>query len=77
MLNCFVGTSGGGDLSVEATVDIGTEAVAVVAGAQAAVAQAVTDAAAELEEGEVEAVALQSKLNHCCRFYSSTLLVFK
>lgn len=60
----LVGSSGGGDLSVEATVDIGTDTVAVVAGTQAAVAQAVADAGAELEEGEVEAVSLQSKLDH-------------
>ena len=49
-------------MSVEATVDIGTDSVAVVAGTQAAVAQPVGDNAAELEEGEVEAtVAIQSK----------------
>lgn len=49
-------------MSVEATVDIGTDSVAVVAGTQAAVVQPVSDNAAELEEGEVEAtVAIQSK----------------
>ena len=56
---CVIGTSGGGDLSVETTVDIGADTVAVVTGAQA-VSQAVTDNVAELDEGE-EAVALQSK----------------
>ena len=67
---CFpVGSSGGGDLSVEATVDIGTDSVAVVAGTQAAVAQPVGDNAAELEEGEVEAaVAIQSKSNSGSHF---------
>ena len=49
---------------MEATVDIGTDTVAVVAGAQAAVTQPVGDNAAELEEGEVEAtVAIQSKFD--------------
>lgn len=57
------GSGGGGDLSVEATVDIGTDSVAVVAGTQAAVAQPVSDNAAELEEGEVEAtVAIQKPI---------------
>ena len=53
----LVGSSGAGELSVEATVDIGADTVAVVAGAQA-VAQG--DNGAELEEGE-EAVGIQSK----------------
>ncbi|KAL9963831.1 hypothetical protein ACROYT_G027380 [Oculina patagonica] len=56
------GSGGAGELSVEATVDIGTEAVAVVAGTQAAVAQAVGDTGAELEEGEVEAVSMQKPI---------------
>ena len=62
---CYlIGSSGGGELSVEATVDIGTDTVAVVAGTQAAVAQPVGDNVAELEEGEVEAtVAIQSKFD--------------
>lgn len=56
-------------MSVEATVDIGTDTVAVVAGPQVAVAQAVGDNGAELEEGEVEAtVVIQSKLASCSCF---------
>ena len=54
------GTSAGGELSVEATVDIGSDTVAMVSGAQA-VSQAVGDTGAELDEGEEAAVALQSK----------------
>ena len=67
---CYlIGSSGGGELSVEATVDIGTDTVAVVAGTQAAVAQPVGDNAAELEEGEVEAtVAIQSKFDSSSHF---------
>jgi len=65
----LVGSSGGGELSVEATVDIGTDTVAVVAGTQAAVAQPVGDNAAEMEEGEVEAtVAIQSKFDSSFHF---------
>ena len=79
---CYlVGSSGGGDLSVEATVDIGTDTVAVVAGTQAAVAQPVGDNAAELEEGEVEAsVAIQSKSDcgsHFSVLLASNFLVFE
>lgn len=69
----LVGSSGGGDLSVEATVDIGTDTVAVVAGAQAAVAQPVGDNAAELEEGEVEATAAIQSKTIVINSHSSTL----
>ena len=49
---------------MEATVDIGADTVAVVAGAQA-VSQAVGDTAgAELDEGEEATVALQSKISN-------------
>ena len=51
--------TGDGDLSVEATVDIGTDSVAMVAGTHA-VAQAVGDSEGEAV-GEV-AVPLQSKI---------------
>lgn len=62
-------------MSVEATVDIGTDTVAVVAGPQVAVAQAVGDNGAELEEGEVEAtVAIQSKLASCSCFQGAVHL---
>lgn len=52
------GSSGAGELSVEATVDIGADTVAVVAGAQA-VTQG--DNGAELEEGE-ETVGVQKPI---------------
>lgn len=52
------GSSGAGELSVEATVDIGADTVAVVAGAQA-VTQG--DNGAELEEGE-ETVGVQKSI---------------
>lgn len=55
------GTSAGGELSVEATVDIGSDTVAMVSSAQA-VSQAVGDTGAELDEGEEAAVTLQKPI---------------
>ena len=57
-----IGTSGGGELSVEATVDIGGDAVTLVAGAQA-VTQAVGDATTGLEGAHEEAAAMQSEIH--------------
>jgi len=54
------GTSAGGELSVEATVDIGADAVTMVTGAEA-VSQAVGDTGAEMDEGE-ETVTLQKPI---------------
>ena len=53
---------------MEATVDIGADTVAVVAGTQA-VAQAVGDNGAQLEEGE-ETVAIQSKASFISKCFS-------
>ena len=79
-LSCcyLVGSSGGGDLSVEATVDIGTDTVAMVAGTQAAVAQPGGDNVAELEEGEVETtVAIQSKFDSGSQCWLLLVLIFR
>lgn len=54
-------TAATGELPVEATVDIGADAVAMVAGAQT-VSQAVTHSGADLDEGEEAAAALQKPM---------------
>ena len=60
MNNLPIGTSSGGDLSVEATVDIGADTVTMVTGGQA-VTQAVGDTGTGLEGGDEQTVALQSE----------------
>ncbi|XP_068686195.1 uncharacterized protein [Montipora capricornis] len=55
------GTSSGGDLSVEATVDIGADTVTMVTGGQA-VTQAVGDTGTGLEGGDEQTVALQKPI---------------
>ena len=58
---CIGATAATGELPVEATVDIGADAVAMVAGAQT-VSQAVTHSATDVDEGEEAAAALQSTI---------------
>lgn len=57
-----IGTSAGGELSVEATVDIGGDTVTLVGGTQA-VTQAVGDATTGLEGAHEETAAMQSEFH--------------